>query len=122
MTITVNVQELHVHLAPRNLEASLSTILSNTESIMNQQTEAATALRAVAAQQAEDAATLAKVKDETTSLLVKIQTLEDLANQQSGDLDPDLAAAIQEVTVGATSVRTAIGAVDTLVADTPPAP
>lgn len=105
MTITVNVQELHVHLAPRHLEASLSTILTQLENILMKQSEGAAALVAVAT-------TLDKVSGETTQLLVEVQTLKDLLGQ-ADEVSPELQAAID-------AVASRAAAIDALVPDATP--
>lgn len=92
--------------AASKLEAALFNLLTKVIRIMDTQAQAVEALKNVAA-------TLDKVKDESTGLLVEIATLKDLANQAGQSVSPELAAAIQAVADRA-------AAIDALVPDAPP--
>jgi hypothetical protein len=91
--------------AASKLEAAILNLLTKVIRIMDTQAQAVTALQTVTA-------TLDKVKDETTGLLVEIATLKDLANQAAATLSPELAAAVQAVADRA-------AAIDALVPDAP---
>lgn len=90
------------------LEAALLNVLTKVIQIMTTQTEAAAQLQTVVT-------TLAKVKEESTALLVEIATLKDLAANAAQTVSPELQAAID-------AVAAAAGAIDALVPDTPAAP
>jgi hypothetical protein len=89
-------------------EAALLNLLTKVIRIMSTQTEAAAQLQTVLA-------TLAKVKEESTGLLVEIATLKDLAANAAQAVSPELQAAIDAVAVAA-------GAIDALVPDVPATP
>ncbi len=89
------------------LDVALLSIIRKVTRIMTTQSEAAAALGTVAA-------TLDKVSAETTSLLVEIATLKDLAAAAGQTVSPELQAAID-------AVATRAAAIDALVPDEPPA-
>lgn len=89
-------------------EAALLNLITKVIRIMSTQTEVAAQLQTVVA-------TLGKVKEETTGLLVEIATLKDLAANAAQSVSPELQAAID-------AVAQAAGAIDALVPDAPAAP
>ena len=101
---------VHVHLHPPvNETGILSAIHQLEELIMTGQAEAAQTLATVAA-------SLDKIAAESAALLEEVATRKALLEQQVGDLSPELAAAIANVSAKAQ-------AIDDLVPDAaPPAP